>query len=228
MSNKKNLNILIVALIFVVVGIIGTVYTVSRKNAVPAAIVQASPTSSVSTPSAVTTQVSTDSTPSAVTTQDTSQEIEVYITGEVNSPNIYAMLSTDRIADAIEQADGVTDEANLEVINLAEHLTDGEHVIIPKIGEPVPTPDANAVILPNLTFSAETNAAWGVTPAPLVNINTANLEELKTLPGVGDVTAGNIIAYREANGNFETIDEIQNVTRIGPKTFERLKDLICV
>jgi competence protein ComEA len=111
----------------------------------------------------------------------------------------------------VTAAGGATSEADLEAINLALELQDQQQVYVPRQGE-TPPPISS-----------------GDDPAmPLVNINTATAADLETLPGIGPVTAGHIIAYREANGPFESIEEIQNVERIGPVTFEGLKALITI
>jgi competence protein ComEA len=106
-------------------------------------------------------------------------------------------------------------------VNLAARLKDGERVHVPRTGDaPVAVPDDSG-----RSTGMDLEKA---TPAGPVNINTASLEELQTLPGIGETKAKAIIAYREDKQGFKSIDELQNVTGIGPATFERLKDLITV
>jgi len=136
--------------------------------------------------------------------------IKVYITGEVVSPGVYEVDPDCRVVDVLEIAGGATQEADLERINLAAKIKDAEKIVVPNIADHPSTEN---------TASDET---------PLININTASLQELKTLPGIGDVIASNIIAYREKNGDFASIEEIKNVTRIGEKIFAQIMELITV
>ena len=137
----------------------------------------------------------------------------VHIAGEVRSPGVYELPGGSRVSDALDIAGGPTGDADLNRINLASLLTDAQQIIVPKIlaaGEPDPY-----VYIDDAAIK-------------LVNINTADLRALMALPGVGEVTAGNIISYRERNGLFKQISDIKNVPRIGERTFEQLQDLITV
>lgn len=138
----------------------------------------------------------------------------IYITGEVNKPDVYEIEEGSRIKDVLDMAGGPTDEADLESINLAEFVKDAQHIVIPNINDTVDK-------------SNETNQNNSGTQG-LININTADKEVLKSLPNIGDVTAENIIKYRENNGNFKSTEEIKNVSRIGDKLYEQIKDMITV
>jgi len=129
--------------------------------------------------------------------------ISVHITGSVVSPGLYDLPEGSRVADAIEAAGGFLPIADKEEINLAALLTDGAQLTIE-----------------NLSFY---NAG---SSSDRININTANLEELDTLPGIGPSTAQAIIDHRRQFGQFQRTDEITNVTGIGPATYDRIKDLI--
>ncbi|HHV74031.1 MAG TPA: ComEA family DNA-binding protein [Thermoanaerobacterium sp.] len=142
-----------------------------------------------------------------------SKEIKVYVTGLVKSPGVYTMREGDRIDDAIKMAGGALDGADLSDINLAEKVKDEQMIKVPKIGENYASNDK----------SSSSNATNGK-----ININTATKEELDTLPGIGEVTAQRIIDFREQHGNFQRIEDIMNVSRIGPKLFEQIKDKITV
>ena len=139
--------------------------------------------------------------------------IKVYIAGAVKNPGVYELDDGSRVEDALNLAGGATDEADMLRVNLAARLKDEQRIIVPKEGEAVD----------NLPGEEQNEEGGG-----LININTADEAQLMKLPGVGEVTANNIIAYRTEHGAFKSIEEIQNVTRIGAKTFERLKDLITV
>jgi competence protein ComEA len=138
--------------------------------------------------------------------------ILAYITGEVKRPGVYELKEGDRIKDIVDLAGGFTEEADTINVNLAQRLYDEDQVHIAKIGE---IPPLGEIINNNKN-------------SELININTATISELTSLPGIGNVKAQNIINYRETFGKFKSIEEINNVTGVGEKTFEALKDLICV
>lgn len=132
--------------------------------------------------------------------------IMVHITGAVNKPGVVSLNQDARLIEAIEMVGGLTESADVNSLNLARKLQDEEKIHIPAIGE----------VSQTTTASENTK----------VNINTASLEELKSLPGVGDVIAQGIIDYREKNGGFTQLDELKNVTRIGDKIFDGLSESI--
>ncbi|MBP2072645.1 MULTISPECIES: helix-hairpin-helix domain-containing protein [Thermoanaerobacterium] len=141
------------------------------------------------------------------------KEIKVYVTGLVKSPGVYTMKDGDRIDDAIKLAGGALEGADLSNINLAEKVKDEQMIKIPKVGED----------------NSSTGGIGDVKKADgKININKATKEELDTLPGIGEVTAQRIIDFREQHGNFQKIEDIMNVSRIGPKLFEQIKDKITV
>ena len=143
--------------------------------------------------------------------------VRIYVSGAVRNPNqVYRLAPGSIVQDAIEAAGGATDEADLERINLAQELADQQHVHVPRQGEENPPPAVSG------------GESGGGATGGLVNINTATQAELETLPGIGPVTAARIIAYRETNGPYERIEDIQDVPGIGPATFEGLKELITV
>lgn len=155
----------------------------------------------------------------------------VHVVGAVSQPGLYSLPSQSRVQDAIDAAGGLTSNANPLALNLAGYLTDGEQLIIPTI---VPTASPTETII---EFQSDSPESIRSEPPPppgstssngLININIASQEELELLPGVGPVTAGKIIAYRESNGGFQTIEEILEVSGIGPVKFEGIKGLITV
>jgi len=154
------------------------------------------------------------------TVTPTPAPLRVYVTGAVVHPDVYLLATGSIIRDALVAAGGATSNADLNRINLAQQVYDQQQIYVPRLGEenpPIPLPAP----LPSTTSSS-------VQPTGKVNINTATAEELDTLPGIGPAIAQRIIEYRQANGTFQSIEEIKNVSGIGDKLFERLKDLITV
>lgn len=164
----------------------------------------------------------------------TKAPIAVHVIGAVPRPGLYEFAEGARVQDAIDAAGGMLAEASLDALNLAALLEDGQKLVIPyQDGREVST-EGETVDLPSVE---ETDPMLSEAPAEsgavesgieLVNINTASLDELNSLPGIGPTIAQRIIDYREVNGLFSTIEDLMNVSGIGPSTFEELKDLITV
>lgn len=183
--------------------------------------------------------------------------IKVDIKGEVNKPGVYEMEKGSRVIDAINKAGGLTDKANTEIINLSKKLEDEfviviyndndlKEVVMDKYVENnnnCPSTINDACIIKNDTTSinnknvstkksSSTNTSQKTntsnTTSSIVNLNTATLEELQTLSGIGESKALAIIEYREKNGEFKTVDELTNVSGIGESTVEKIKDNITV
>ena len=140
----------------------------------------------------------------------------VHVAGGVPYPGLYELASGSRWVDAIEAAGGMRVDAMPDGVNLAQKLADGQQVYVPMEGIPIP---------PSPTVPQRTSV---LDMTGLININTAQSDELETLPGIGPVYAERIIAHRESNGAFETIADIMAVKGIGPKCFERIESRICV
>ena len=137
--------------------------------------------------------------------------IFVEIKGEVLIPDVYELQEGSIVKDLIEKAGGLTSEANITNINRAKKLQNYELVIISNINDENNNTVFNEVII-------ESNG--------LININLADINELKKITGIGDVKAQSIIEYRGKNGGFKSVDEIKNVDGIGEKTFEKIKEKI--
>lgn len=150
--------------------------------------------------------------------EDSEEEIGVYICGAVKNPGVYTLKKDTRLADALSLAGGTIPEADLDRINLAKKLTDEEKVYIPKKGEKIEEEQ--------VTGTSSMNQ--GTSISGKVNINTATTAELDTLPGIGPSYAQRIIDYRNKNGGFKDIEEVKNVSGIGDKRFENIKDMITV
>lgn len=163
----------------------------------------------------------TDQTASAAASQSEDEEqtpavseIYVDISGQVKNPGVYQVPEGTRIFEVIEKAGGLTGDAWMDQVNQAEAVSDGQKIIIPEKSD------------------AETSAGAAAQPGKnaqgLININTADSAVLQEIPGVGPATAEKILAYRTENGRFSSIEDIRNVSGIGEKTFEKMKDRITV
>ncbi len=147
----------------------------------------------------------------------TPSPMRIYVSGAVREPAVYELAVGSIVREAIDAAGGPAPDADLTGINLAQELQDQQQVHVPREGEENPPPAISG---------GSGESAGGEGSGSLVNINTASANALETLPGIGEVTAQNIIDHREANGPFETIEDIQDVSGIGPATFDQIKDLI--
>lgn len=152
-------------------------------------------------------------------------EIAVHITGEVKKQGLIYLKEGSRVADAIEKAGGETKNADLSQINLAYVLQDGQKIYVPNKNEKI-----SQYITGNSgnNDTEENNTSNSSKEDSKVNINTANQSELDSLPGIGPSIAQKIIDYREENGNFKTIEELQNVKGIGDAKYEEIKDRVTV
>lgn len=145
---------------------------------------------------------------------DEPQPILVDVKGAVNSPGVYELDGESRVIDAIDRADGLTQEADTRTVNFAKQVTDGMLLYIPKEGEEI--------------LEEVQQAEVDSTDTLLININKAAASELEQLTGIGPKKAQEIINYRENEGRFKTVEELTNVSGIGVKTFEKLKDQIVI
>lgn len=152
-----------------------------------------------------------------------SAEIAIDVKGAVTMPGIYVMTDGGRVNDVINKAGGLTENANVEAINLAQKLQDEMVVYVPEIGEEISI---------GLTASSSPNLAGGTAgnseQKTQININEADTAGLQELPGIGESKAQTIIDHRETEGLFKTVEELKNVSGIGDKTFEKLEPFITV
>jgi competence protein ComEA len=144
----------------------------------------------------------------------TPRPLQVYVSGAVNSPDVYELPAESIVKDAIEAAGGATSEADLDRINLALSMADGQHIYVPQQGEESPP-----VSPPNEPSGTTSGQAGGK-----ININTASQSEIEILPGIGPSKAQGIIENRP----YDNIEEIQKVPGIGEGTFKKIEDLITV
>jgi competence protein ComEA len=139
-------------------------------------------------------------------------KIVVHVVGAVRRPGLYSLPHSARVADAVRRAGGTTKKANLEAINLAAELEDGLQVVVPRVVAPSGAGDPAA--------AGDPSAAGGP-----VHLNTATLEQLDALPGVGPVTAQKILDWRQEHGAFTSLDDLDAIPGIGPARIEQLRDV---
>lgn len=144
--------------------------------------------------------------------------IFVHISGQVYSPGIIELVNGDRVVDAVNLAGGLTKDADIDRINLAKKVEDEEKIYIPKKGEETDIIEGN-----ELSYSSSSS----LNNSGKININKCTINELESLPGIGSVIAGRIIDYRSSTP-FMSIEDLKNVSGIGDKKFEGIKELITV
>ncbi|MBO0981105.1 ComEA family DNA-binding protein [Microbacterium sp. SD291] len=165
---------------------------------------QASPSQTVPLPGAG-AEVGTDGTPVP------SAELYVHVLGAVEHPGLYVLGVDARLVDAVAAAGGTTDDADLAAINLARALEDGEQIIVPVVGATPP------------------DAGGGAAPSDgLIDLNAADQAALETLPRIGPALAERIIAWREENGRFRSVDDLLAVPGIGEKLLSGIRDAVRV
>lgn len=151
----------------------------------------------------------------------TVQQIYVDVSGKVRAPAVITLDEGSRVYQAIDAAGGITEDAAVEYLNLAEVIYDGQKIYVP--GKTEMTQDPGAAFSTPQSGAAESSASQAK-----VNINTAGSEQLQQLKGVGPATARRIIEYRNENGRFSQVEDLSKVKGIGTKTLEKLKNSICV
>jgi competence protein ComEA len=151
-------------------------------------------------------------------------EVVVHVVGAVRRPGLVHLPAGARVADAVDAAGGATSRAQLASVNLARVLVDGEQLVVQRRGGPVllGAPGSAGVA------GGSGGAAATASPASPVDLNTATLEQLDELPGIGPVLAQRILDWRAANGRFSTVDELGEVSGIGEATMADLRPLVRV
>lgn len=153
---------------------------------------------------------------STVLTTTTAKGIYIQVVGAVRMPGVYQMPAGSRVFEAVEKAGGFSADADSQAMSLAAQVTDGCRVYVPRRGE-VTTASTGGVGKGVTTRSTE---------GGLVSINSATAEELDALPGIGPSLAQKIVTYREAHGPFTSIDQLADVSGIGPSKLEELRPLV--
>ncbi|MBW8173627.1 helix-hairpin-helix domain-containing protein [Ornithinimicrobium sp. Arc0846-15] len=150
----------------------------------------------------------------------------VHVIGAVKDPGVYTLPGGSRVVDALKEAGGSTDAAELSRMNLALTLSDGDQIWVPVLGEDPP----DAVVVESPSSSDVPTVGQGVASSDeslgAVGLNSASLHQLETIPGVGPVTAGRIVSFREERGPFTSVDQLLDVSGIGEKTLESLRPYV--
>jgi competence protein ComEA len=137
----------------------------------------------------------------------------VDVAGAVRQPGVYEFAEGDRVIDAIERAGGSMPKADLSLLNLAAPLADGTQILVPKAGPP-------GAGVPGGSMPGSTSG--------LIDINSASETELETLSGIGEVLAATIVEYRTQNGPFASVEDLMDVSGIGPATLDEIRDQVTV
>lgn len=152
-----------------------------------------------------------------------SDKIFVDIKGAVRKEGVYELTSGSRVTDVVKLAGGFTDDADKKSVNLAEKVADEAVIYVARVGEEV-TPAST----PSQAKNTAPSGAQQDADSAQINLNTATLEELQTISGIGAKRAQDIIDYRDNNGGFSSVDDLKNVSGIGEKTLEKLKAEVTV
>ena len=162
--------------------------------------------------------------------------LAVYVCGAIRNPAVYRLPPGSRVVDAVNKAGGLSREADAEAVNLAEPLFDGMKVDIPKKGAAIPNYGAVDLRGAASTTSAHRTSrhmtgrsgSHKLASGQTIDLNTASASDLTQLPGVGPTLAQRIVDYRQANGPFATIDDLQNVSGVGPSKFAKMEQFLRV
>jgi competence protein ComEA len=201
------------------IAVLVTIFTLMREQPVPVASAKLPPVDMAATASR---------TPSPAAHPN--QSVVVSVVGLVHTPGLVTLAPGSRIADALKAAGGTTDGADTIGLNMARQVDDGEQIVVglaPVKGQPAVL---GSSVSPGSAAPVPTNSASR--PAKggpqTVNLNTATVQQLDTLPGVGPVMAAAIVAWRQANGKFTSVDQLGEVDGIGPGRLEKLRPLVRV
>jgi competence protein ComEA len=207
------------------IAVLVTIFTLMRDQPAPVMSAKLPPVDAVA---------SASHGPSSSPTAKPSQPVVVSVVGLVHTPGLVTLTPGARIADALKAAGGVTDGADTVGLNMARQVGDGEQIVVgiaPVKGQP-------PVLGSSVSSGSAAPAAPGTgshpdrpdkpTRAEAVNLNTATVQQLDALPGVGPVTAAAIVAWRDANGKFTSVDQLAEVDGIGPTRLEKLRPLVRV
>lgn len=193
-----------------------TVFTLVRSHPAPVAAAKLPP---VQAPPAT----AVGPAPTGAAAPPPGQPVVVSVVGLVNQPGLVTVTPQARVADAVEAAGGPLNGADTLGLNLARRVADGEQIIVG-----IATPAGHRQALGSSAGASPPPAEGPAPPSGPVDLNSATAEQLDALPGVGPVTAAAILAWRQANGRFTTVDQLGEVDGIGPARLEKLRSLVRV
>ncbi len=218
--------IAVAAVIGAATGMFGSGGTVAGPSTV--AVVGAPPSGSDVLPSSPSSPpASVDPAAAVATTPPPPAEIVVAVTGAVVRPGIVVLQPGARVADAISAAGGVVDGTDYTGLNLAAKVADGDSVVVGGTAQGLRSSESGGAVTGGAVTSGPGRTSGGAAGAR-IDLNTADLATLETLPGVGPVMAGNILTWRASHGGFTAVDQLQEVTGIGPSRFATLAPLVRV
>ncbi|MCS6918996.1 MAG: helix-hairpin-helix domain-containing protein [Fimbriimonadales bacterium] len=154
-------------------------------------------------------------------------ELAVHVAGAVKKSGVYHLPPNSRVDDAIRQAGGATANADLDALNLAELVSDGQKIYVPRKGETPPLAVSASASTTNASRASRTEKAAPTTRFP-IDLNTATAEQLEAIPGIGPTLAQRIVDYRRANGRFHSVEELLEVQGIGQKRLENMRPYVIV
>ena len=152
----------------------------------------------------------------------------VHAAGAVGRPGVYELPAGARVADLVEAAGGLAADADTDRVNLAEPVADGGRVFVPRRGEDPPPVVGGATPSGGAHGGSGAGLGGGATPSGPIRLNEATEAELEELPGIGPATAAAIVAHRQTNGPFRTVDELLDVRGIGPAKLEQIRPHVVV
>lgn len=155
--------------------------------------------------------------PPAAPTAPAPDDLVVYVSGAVAAPDVYRLPAGARVMDAVVAAGGLAGDAAGEDVNLAATLSDAQHVHVPRLGD-----------APAAQGATDTGGDGQASQSGLIDLNRAGAVDLEELPGVGQSIAERIVAYREQQGPFQSVEDLQSVTGIGEKLFAKISPLVTV
>jgi len=161
--------------------------------------------------------------------RDAGERLTVHVAGAVHRPGVYRMRPGSRVDDAIDRAGGARLRADLGALNLAAKLEDGRQVLVPRrppAGQPGAAAAAGAAQPAPAPGGATGPATATAPPGPPINLNTATIEQLDQLDGIGPTTAQKILQYRQEHGGFSSVEELKNVPGIGDTRYATLKERV--
>jgi competence protein ComEA len=200
-----------------------TVFTMLRNRPAPVMSAKLPPVEMVS---------SASRSPTAHPSPRADQPVVVSVVGLVHKPGLVTLAPGARIADALSAAGGAMDGADTIGLNMARQLGDGEQIVVgiaPPKGQPAALGSSVTAGTPGTPVtSVKPSGSAAPKPGEVIDLNTATVQQLDTLPGIGPVTAAAIVAWREANGKFTSVDQLAEVDGIGPARLDKLRPLVRV